>query len=52
MIVIIIIKARSCQLSVLRMNQTDELATKRVFGGITFLITDYSLSLATSLVQS
>ena len=32
--------ARSCHLSVVRMHQTDELATKRVFGVIMFLITD------------
>ena len=36
--------ARSCHLSVLRMNQTDKLATKCVFGVITFLITDYLFS--------
>ena len=32
--------ARSCHLSVLRMSQTEELATKRVFGVITLLIAD------------
>ena len=36
--------ARSCHLSVLRMNQTDELATKRVFGVITLWTTDYLFS--------
>ena len=33
--------AWSCHLSVLRMNQTDELPTKRVFGVMMLLITDY-----------
>ena len=37
--------ARSCHLSVLCMNQTEELATKRVFGVITLLITDYLIFL-------
>ena len=36
--------ARSCHLSVLRMNQSDELATKRVFGVITLLTIDYLFS--------
>ena len=33
--------ARSCHLSVLRINQTEELAAKPVFGVMTLLITDY-----------
>ena len=37
--------ARLCNLSVLRMNQTDELTTKRVFGVITLLIADYFIFL-------
>ena len=36
---------RSCHLSVFRMNPTEELATKRVFGVITLLITDYLIFL-------
>ena len=36
--------AQSCHFSVLRMNQTDELATRRVFCVITLLITDYLFS--------
>ena len=36
--------ARSCHLSVLRMNQTDELATKRLFGVTTLLIADNLIS--------
>ena len=37
--------ARSCHLSVLRINQTEELAIKRVFDVITLLITDYLIFL-------
>ena len=37
--------AQSCHLSVLRMNQTDELAMKRVFGVMTLLKTDYLIFL-------
>ena len=37
--------ARLGHLSVVRMNQTDELATKRVFGVIILLITDYFIFL-------
>ena len=37
--------ARSCHLSVLRMKHSEELAMKRVFGVITFLITDYLIFL-------
>ena len=37
--------ARSCHLSVFCMNQTDELATKRVLGVITLLITNYLIFL-------
>ena len=36
--------ARSCHLSVLRMNPTEELATKHVFGVMTLLINDYLFS--------
>ena len=36
--------ARSYHLSGLRMHQTDELVMKRLFGVITFLITDYLFS--------
>ena len=34
-----------CLMFCLRMNQTEELATKRVFGVITLLITDYLIFL-------
>ena len=37
--------ARSCHLSVLCMNQTNELVTKHVFGVIALLITDYLIFL-------
>ena len=37
--------AQSCHLTVLHMNQTEELATKRVFGVITLLIIDYLIFL-------
>ena len=37
--------ARLCHMSVVRMNQTEELATKRIFGVMTLFITDYLIFL-------